>query len=120
MEQRASVLVFFLVATMSALWGCAAELTEIVVVVESDLAVPAQLDAVVVRVEGAAAREAVDEHQVPAPVEGQRTGPRLGHRLHLERLSSASLASGLGLCQALQLNEIVGGLQARSREIEPS
>ncbi len=51
-------------SAQSALWGaivvfvagCAADLTEVVVVVESDLAVPTQLDEVVVEVEGAAAR----------------------------------------------------------------
>lgn len=51
-------------SAQAALWGaiavfvagCAADLTEVVVVVESDLAVPTQLDEVVVEVEGAAAR----------------------------------------------------------------
>ena len=46
---------------------------------------------------------------------------RLGRRLHLEHLLLC-LTSGLDLClsQPLQLNEIVGGQQARSRKIEPS
>ena len=52
---------------------------------------------------------------------------RLGRRLRLERLLGETdclcLASGLGqglglVCQPLQLDEPIGGLQARSREIE--